>query len=36
MARVARTGKHIDKNATQDYTGITKKRKPLTDRRNRT
>ena len=29
---VARTGKHIDRNATADYTDITKQRKPPTSK----
>ena len=31
-AGVARIGKYIDKNATTDYTGITKQRKPPTSK----
>ena len=32
VAMVARWGKHIDKNATADYTDITKQRKPPTSK----
>lgn len=32
VAMVARMGKHIDRNATADYTDITKQRKPPTSK----